>query len=1285
MRRILQARVVLISLLVLSLTVVGAWAGDVAGEIANENAEAIGSGDGNIWVIPALSSPSVKNGGKLTIQTLVKAAAGVQEVRAEILDGDRVVDSLMLAAEDTRVSGAGLFPDMAEVVGGVVMGPSQSDAPQVGIWQAEWSAHGLEEKFYSIRLTVTDAKGNTLTDESLRFADPIAGNADVGSPSYPNGGLRRQGVHIFAQEWDLETAVIDVANGYAYFGTYTVPGTIVKVALGVGGAAPTRVASLMLNEGEDYLSSSVIDTANGYAYFGTGMASPVGVTGQVVKIALGAGDDPPTRVGALTLNVGENNLRAGVIDAANGYAYFGAYTNPGQVIKVALGSGDALPTRIGAVTLNEGEGRIASGVIDAANGYAYFAAGTLLPAAVIVKIALGAGDDPPTRVAGVTLEESERDLRAAVIDPTNGYAYFGGYQVVKVALGVGNAAPVRIGAIPLEADVTECGGIDVSNGYAYFGSPYPYGTQLIKVELGEGDSLPTHVAEANVSGSPLSCIMDVTNGYAYLGLLPHPPNSYFKLPGIVSKVSLGAGLEAPEEVGSVTLFDGGESHLRFAVMDDVNGYAYFGTSFPYTPGGVLTQIIKMKLNPEGDAPTHVATLDLPGEEFEVLNCGVIDPVHGYAYFGTETFPSHVVKVALGSGDAPPTYVGHLTLNLGSIKSGVIDIANGYAYFGMYGRVVKIALGDGSTSPTLIGALTLPGDIVESAVIDAENGYAYFGIVDDVLGFSSVVKVALGEDNALPTIAGSVALESDERNILSAVIDPTEGYAYFVTSYTPSRVVKIALGDGDAAPTRVASTPLENGEYGIEAALIDASSGYAYLGTQSASGGADENHIAQTRPGRVIKVALGAGSSAPVRIGAITLNQYEANLAAGVIDVSNGAAYFGTHTSRGRIVKVQLSQAGYVKGTKFAMPETGYVESASLYSHAAKGNVRLAIYDNDAPRNLIWESGAFANDRTNGWLTLPISSGAPSALMLGAGEYQFAWQVDSGADVPSYAQGVAGDGLFIAQPFGASPPQLDPLSPTITDERWSSYITYDVNPPANDAAFASDTIPAEIAVGQALPVSISFLNSGDTTWTSGTGFALGVITDSCSLAPANRVPISSPASVAPGAVGRFEVMLNAMGAPGSCDIEFRMVEEFVEFFGATHSLSIPIVAGTNDAQFMNNTLPPSIAPSTGQYISFIVRNLGNKAWFTGSNHALKVISDACGLFGEGSYAAEGDGVTLMNQNRTFMTFIQTPASDGACAFQLQMTETGVGDFGPVFDGMLNVATPPNAVRGWASYE
>ncbi len=609
----------------------------------------VGHGDGLIHIIPALSSPSVKNGGKLAIRAVVKAAAGVREVKAEIRDGDRILDTL------------DLHP-----------GSSDRRAPAVGLWEAEWTGHDLEEKEYSIILHVTDLSGHSFEDGSLRFTDPTAGITTVGTTAYaPAGaaGMRRIGA-------------------------------LPAVAVGLNSFA-----------------SAVVDTTNGYAYFGTNTAP-----GNVIKVALGTGATQPTVVGVAPLNAGENNLTCAIIDAANGFAYFGTSTSPGIVVKIKLGAGAAAPARVAALALS-----------------------ALLP--------------------------PENNLTSAVIDTTNGYGYFGATgllgvgTVVKVSLA---GAMARIGAAAFNAG-----------------------------EL-----------------TPVSGVVDTAAGFAYFGTS--------NAPGVVVKIALGAGAAVPTRVGALTLAAGENN----------------------------------------------------------LTCAVIDTTAKFAYFGTSTTAGKVVKVNL------TTFLATATLNV-------------------------------------------PGT----------------------------------------------------TNLTSAIIDPAGAYAWFGSGNSPALVQKLNLGT------------------------------FALTG----------------------RLTLVAG---------------ENQLVSAVIDAAAGYGYFGTNTAPGNVVKVALSENGYLKGTKTTLLEAGDITGVSFYSHNAKGNVRLAIYDDATPRNLLWESGLIANTATAGWLTVPIASGTPTSLALAMGSYQLTWQVDTNADVPSYTAGVLGDGLYISRPFGAAPAQLDPLLPTISAEKWSMYVTYNVIPPPN---------------------------------------------------------------------------------------------------------------------------------------------------------------------------------------------------------------------------------------------
>ncbi|MBI4970590.1 MAG: filamentous hemagglutinin N-terminal domain-containing protein [Candidatus Omnitrophica bacterium] len=85
--------------------------------------------------------------------------------------------------------------------------------------------------------------------------------------------------------------------------------------------------TITLNSADGLIKCSVIDTAAGFAYFGT-TSSP----GKIVKVQL----SDFTQVGILTLSAGENNLQAAVIDTtgATHYAYFAANPFDGIIVKV---------------------------------------------------------------------------------------------------------------------------------------------------------------------------------------------------------------------------------------------------------------------------------------------------------------------------------------------------------------------------------------------------------------------------------------------------------------------------------------------------------------------------------------------------------------------------------------------------------------------------------------------------------------------------------------------------------------------------------------------------------------------------------------------------------------------------------------------------------------------------------------------------------------------------------------------------------------------------------------
>ncbi len=978
--------------------------------------EPIGSGDGRIHIIPTLSAPSVKNGEKLTIQAVVKAAAGV-------------------AAVEARISRVGAAPEGAPVAVFPLTAAQRSMSPlaastgeAVGtfaLYQAEWTAADLVEDYYQIELTVTDATGHTFTDRSLVFSDPIAGNNTVGTTDYADGGMRLVSDSRLPVEDNIGCAVIHAEAGYAYLGTRSYPGRVLKVALGDGDAAPVLVASLELGPDEHDLHTALIDPDAGYAYFCTSI-----IPFRIVKVALGEGDAPPTRIGALVLGENDNRISCALIDPTAGYGYFGTFIIPtgthntlGQVMKVRLGEGDSIPTRVGSVTFANEESVPKSGVIDPASGHAWF--GTETWPGRVVKIALGEGDNPPVRIGAVTLSSGENVLHSAIIDAAAGYAWFGTStvpgRVIKVALGNGEAPPYRVGAVTLADGETGLHDalIDSASGLAWFSTTSKPG-RVVKVALGKADDAPIRIGSTTFSpddGFVKTASISPATGYAFFATSQSNEHGY-DAAGRYVKVALGSDSDLSTIVSRL-LLPRGEHELYAGVIDPSFNYAWFGTS---------NRVVKFFLGEGDDPPRRVGGITLNTSETS-LRCAVIDPEAGYALFGTYSNPAHVIKVALGDNDQPPVRIGAIWLPMGEsrLTCAVLDRATGHAFFGTTtapGRVVKVAMGEGDEPPTRIGSVTFNSgeNSVSSAVIDEVGGHAFFGTKDHI------VKVAFGDNDQPPIRVGSVQLGSGEETPTCGVIDPEAGYSYFGTQTSPARVVKIALGAGSSPPTRIGAVTLESGEWNARSAVIDPSAGVAYFGV-----GSD--------PCEVVKVALGRDDEPPARLGSILMPSGHWSPFGAVIDPLHGYAYFSTATQPGGLYKLALDSQ-VLRGTRLSLPEWAAIETVHFYSHQAGGSVRLGIYRGGVSPTLLWQSPPLENKTQEDWLSIPIAQGTPTQLILPVNDYWLAWQVDSAIHVGSYSTSSAGAGFSLAHPFNSLPSLIEGETFKLTSDIWSTYLTYE---------------------------------------------------------------------------------------------------------------------------------------------------------------------------------------------------------------------------------------------------
>ena len=131
------------------------------------------------------------------------------------------------------------------------------------------------------------------------------------------------------------------------------------------------------------------------------------------------------------------------------------------------------------------------------------------------------------------------------------------------------------------------------------------------------------------------------------------------------------------------------------------------------------------------------------------------------------------------------------------------------------------------------------------------------------------------------------------------------------------------------------------------------------------------------------------------------------------------------------------------------------------------------------------------------------------------------------------------------------------------------VTIGTAPALTDSAnFVSQSVVASMTPGSGHNVSITFKNTGGTTWTGAEGYRLGTQNPGDNLTWAlNRV--TPDTAVAPGQQYTFQFAIKAPANASTYNFQWRMVKEYVAWFGA----------------FTDNVAVTVGSPATGETITF----------------------------------------------------------------------------------------------------
>jgi len=112
--------------------------------------------------------------------------------------------------------------------------------------------------------------------------------------------------------------------------------------------------------------------------------------------------------------------------------------------------------------------------------------------------------------------------------------------------------------------------------------------------------------------------------------------------------------------------------------------------------------------------------------------------------------------------------------------------------------------------------------------------------------------------------------------------------------------------------------------------------------------------------------------------------------------------------------------------------------------------------------------------------------------------------------------------------------------------------------ADDSSFTSQSVPASMGVGTRVFVSLTFLNTGTTTWTPAGGYLLGA--PDPNIGAAWEVSsVALPSAVAAGTRVTFTFRVTAPQTPGTYNFQWQM-ESGTRFFGATSTnVAVKVIA------------------------------------------------------------------------------------------------------------------------------
>jgi hypothetical protein len=156
--------------------------------------------------------------------------------------------------------------------------------------------------------------------------------------------------------------------------------------------------------------------------------------------------------------------------------------------------------------------------------------------------------------------------------------------------------------------------------------------------------------------------------------------------------------------------------------------------------------------------------------------------------------------------------------------------------------------------------------------------------------------------------------------------------------------------------------------------------------------------------------------------------------------------------------------------------------------------------------------------------------------------------------------------------------------------------------ANGASILSVSVPASVTPGASFSATVTAQNTGSTTWTD-PGFGVQGSYHLGSQAPQDNTlwgmaRVHLPAAIPPGQTGTFVWTVTAPLSTGLYTFSWRMVQDYVEWFGTAGSATVSVQAQQNGGGgtyvvpgFQQEVRPVPPDPGDGSLVGDVILNTG----------------------------------------------------------------------------------------------